>query len=187
MRRFHFSLRGLFGVVSFAAVSCGLMVYATAWFSLLTFTAVLFMLITAATAAIFCSGARRAYWGGFAAFGFAYLWATCGQWQSPDGSAPLRDRLVTSELLDRCHQMLPTTVMYATPAAAPWPSGSTTYTYSAAPPGTMPGTPGPMGAEAFIMPTVDQALFITTGHALFALVFAVLGGVIAKRCYLSSS
>ena len=107
MRGIHFSLRWLFGVVSFLAVGCGLLIYASPFLSKLTFTAAVTGLLVGLFSAVYRIGDQRAFWAGFATFGFAYVWMVCGAWQSPDGSTPLRDRLVTTDLLTRCYELLP--------------------------------------------------------------------------------
>src|SRR5215469_2700110 len=107
MRGFHFSLRWLFGVVSFLAIGCGLLIYASPWLSKLTATLAVVVLLAAAPAAIYQAGDRRAFWAGFAFFGCAYLWMVCGTWQAHDGSTALRERLVTTDVLTRCYEALP--------------------------------------------------------------------------------
>jgi hypothetical protein len=195
MRGFHFSLRWLFGVVSFLAIACGLLFYASPFLSKLTFTATLVMLLAATFSAAYHAGGRRAFWAGFAVFGFPYLWLTCGLWQSPDGSTPVRERLVTSDLLIRCHEVLPSRQTSMTMTTTPVTTGSVTYTgavaydpYSNAVQTTMmPGgatPPGPLTMTSVILSTtVDRTDFLTTGHSLFAIVFALLGGVIARSTY----
>ena len=121
MRGFHFSLRWLFGVVSFVAVGCGVLFYANPFLSKLTFTAMLAILIAAIPAAIYHAGERRAFWIGVATFGFAYVWLTCGP-----------STLVTS-------------------------SSAT--------------------------PSIDRTAFLTTGHSLLAVAFALLGGIIATHTF----
>jgi hypothetical protein len=104
---FHFSLRWLFGIVTLLAIGCGLLTYASPLLSKLTFTATLAVLLAAVPAAAYQAGDRRAFWAGFALFGFAYLWMVCGTWQSPEGLTSVRERLVTSDLLTRCYEALP--------------------------------------------------------------------------------
>lgn len=203
MPRLRFSLRWMLGVVSLAAIGCGLLVYATPFLSKLAFTAALFSVIGAIPAAVFQGGQRRAFRGGFAMLGLAYLWAICGSWQTPDSSLPLRECLVTSEILARCHELLPsrqTSVVMTPPAATPY--SSTYYSAPAAidspgypsamtmPPTQMsPGTglgPGAGLAGTVVITTqVNRSDFMTAGHALFTLLAGFAGGAIARRCYLS--
>lgn len=151
MPRLRFSLRWMLGVVSLAAIGCGLLVYATPFLSKLAFTAALFSVIGAIPAAVFQGGQGRAFWGGFAVLGVAYLWAICGSWLAPDGSVPLRECLVTSEILARCHELLPyrqTSVVMSPPPATAYSS-----TYYSAPASTDPtGYPSAMTIPPTQMP-----------------------------------
>ena len=195
MRGPHFSLRWLFGVVSFLAVGCGLLIYATPLLSRLTFTAALGVLLVAVVSAVCRAGERRAFWAGFAAFGFAYVWLICGSWQAPDGTVALREKLVTTELLLWCSEKLP--ARQTTVAMTPVSVG---VSYPAQPGsmgmpsmGGMPGMGGISGgnmmppaayvATTTITSAVDLTDFLTTGHSLFALIFALLGGAVARRCF----
>jgi len=195
MRGFHFSLRWLFGIVSFLAVGCGLLIYASPLLSKLTATLTVVVLLAAVPAAIYHAGDRRAFWGGFALFGFAYLWMLCGTWQSLDGSTALRERLVTTDLLTRCHEVLPSTQASVnvnstnpTPVATAWVTygGSVAFNPYAGQPAVPPGgasLPYQLpGTVAVVSGAVDRTSFLTTGHSLFAILFALLGGAIARRC-----
>lgn len=117
----QFSLRWLFGLILLAAVGCGLLRFATPMFAKLLFTVVL-MALTASLVRALCEPSDgRAFWTGFTVFGFAYVWAICGTWQSPDGSAPLRNQMVTSPLLDWCYDRLPIDVSPEAAASVPEP------------------------------------------------------------------
>ncbi|HVX14951.1 MAG TPA: hypothetical protein VHC22_27420 [Pirellulales bacterium] len=176
----RFSLRGLFGVVSFLAVSCGLIIYATPLLAIATFSAMLVVMLTAILGAIYNRGDRRAFWTGFALFGFAYVWLFCGNWQMLDGSGHPRDHLLSTTFLTWCYSKAPFTRTTSTMVPlTPGISGMT----GPAPMmvrGMMPG-----GSPAMTMTTVatppDWSAFMTTGHSLFTLAFAFFGGVIARR------
>lgn len=178
----RFSLRWLFGIVSFVALGCGLLIYATSLLSRLTFTLLLVGLMAAVLAAVFRAGERRAFWVGFAGFGFAYIWLICGSWQAPSGNGPLRDSLATTAALKWCREKVPRT---------------TSLTVSAQSPGGMMA--GGMGMGEGMMPSAgmmsnapvianvsgppDWIDFSTTGHSLFAFLLAALGGIVAMGCY----
>ena len=192
MRGVRFSLRGLFGAVSFLAVGCGALIYASPLVSKLIFTAAIVVLLAAAVLAFCRFGAARAFWAGFACFGFAYLWLTCGQWQSPDGTVPLRDRLVTTDLLLHCQRALPSNQPIATTTVAGSPVPVVGYAVpvffdAAASSGFSPGYPASMGSSVVATAAgpamVDHSDFLTTGHGLFTIAFALLGGIIAKHSY----
>lgn len=101
MRSFRFSLRWLFAVVSFAAIGCGLLVYATPLTANLIFSFSLLLLTCTALAAVFSSGQRRSFCTGFAVLGLAYFWLVCGSWQIANIRA--RERLMTTLVLEWCH------------------------------------------------------------------------------------
>ncbi|HWB14466.1 MAG TPA: hypothetical protein VG826_34895 [Pirellulales bacterium] len=190
MRGFHFSLRWLFGIVSFLAVGCGLLIYASPFLSKLTATSAAVVLLAAIPAAIYHAGERRAFWAGFAFFGFAYLWLVCGAWQSHDGSGALRERLVTTDLLVRGYAALPSTqssssanstlasiaLLQSTGTVVIDPNTGQAATASGG--GSSTWTPTPVA----VAPPVDRADFLTTGHSLFAILFALLGAAITRRC-----
>jgi hypothetical protein len=198
MRGFHFSLRWLFGVVSVLAIGCGLLIYASPFLSKLTFTAAIVAFIVAAFVAVHRCGERRALWAGFAVFGMAYLWLICGAWQSPDGSTPLRDRLVTTDLLTRCHELLPARQTSVTMTSAPLTTSINPYAANAgyvaydAYGNLVQSGQAPVGASfayplttitSTVTTTVDRTDFLSTGHSLFAIAFAVIGGMIVRTSY----
>ena len=208
MRGMRFSLRWMFGLVSFLAVGCGLLVYATPLSSLLTLTAALFVLLTAVVVAACHTGERRAFWAGFAFFGLAYGWIICGSLHSPGDGGALSDRLATTALLGWCHQRAPHTQSSSVPSGM-FPGGGAMgggmmmsgmggpmmgggygqpgSMGASGMGGMMGGSPAGGAAPAMAMTTVSRAPewsdFATTGHSLFALGFAMLGGLIAARCY----
>ncbi|HVX11614.1 MAG TPA: hypothetical protein VHC22_10570 [Pirellulales bacterium] len=191
MQGMRFSLRWLFGVVSFLAVGCGLVIYASPLLSKLTFTAAVTALLLAIVLAVYRSGEQRALWAGFAALGLAYLWLICGNWQSPNGTYSLREEMVTTSLLYECNYAISIRVVgpslqpplsaYATPAAEAGPPPSASFDPYADP----VLTPAPQQAGEYPTSFADherRLARLTTGHALFAILFGLLGGVVAQRC-----
>lgn len=177
MHGYRFSLRWLFAVVSFAAVGCGLLVYATPFTSSLVFTVALLVLMTAALAAALYSGQRRAFRAGFAGFGLAYLWLSCSSGVMPPGH--LRDWLVTTRILAWCYERTP-----RTRSVVPLPGGMGGPGIMAGGvggPGMMPGMQGMAVAPAPIAVRPDWPEFAAAGHSLFALLVGALGGVLAVR------
>jgi hypothetical protein len=73
MRWPQFSLKGLAGIVAFAAVACCSLIYATQVWSSTLFTAAVVLLIFALVAVIYRQGAARAFWAGCAISGWIYL------------------------------------------------------------------------------------------------------------------
>ena len=182
----RFSLRWLFGVVSFAAVSCGLLIYARPILVSVTLSTVLVVLLTAITAAISNSGDRRAFWTGFALFGFAYIWLIFGNWQMPNGSDHPRNHLLSTTVLTWLYSIAPatqtTTTMVQSPGAMPGMGMSGPMMPASMGGGMMPGAGSGMAMTTVAMPP-DWNAFMTTGHSLFALAFACVGGLIAGSCF----
>src|SRR5687767_11146988 len=73
MRWPQFSLKGLAGIVAFAAVACCSLIYATQAWSSMIFTAAVMLLIFAVVAGVYRQGAARAFWAGCAISGWIYL------------------------------------------------------------------------------------------------------------------
>ena len=198
MPRLRFSLRWLFGVVSCAAVGCASLAYATPFGSKLVLTCTLAVLVAAGVAALVHRGPRRAFWAGFAIVGVAYLWLVCGSWQTPHGH-PLRDWLLTTAVLDWCHGKMPHTrsIPPISPSSPPgmfsalgggsmMPGGSAYGPMTGAMPAGIAGMPGGMaGGPPGVALTAppDPGDFSIAGHSLFALLFAMLGGLFARRGY----
>jgi hypothetical protein len=166
------------------------MIYGSSVHSTLTLAATFVVLLVAVLAAIDHGGERRAFHVGFAFFGIAYLWAVCGSWQSPDGAMLLRDRLPTTAVLHWCHEKSPhtrsTTMMVSSPGGMSGPGmgmsgGSSSWGMPGGGmmPGAMPGMPTTMTVAA----GPEWVDFATTGHALFALAFAMLGGILGRLSY----
>ncbi|HVX11226.1 MAG TPA: hypothetical protein VHC22_08610 [Pirellulales bacterium] len=184
MRSFHFSLRSMFGLVSFLAIGCGLLIYTSRFTSSLTFTGALAVLVCAIPCAVGHEGERRAFWTGFAAFGSVYLWFICGSWQSPDGNEPLRERLPTTAILRWCHEKVarsqPAPIVVS--AGGMGPGMSSMMSGAMAGGSMMPGTMSWMPPVTTVV-TPDWSDFSTTGQSLFAILFAVFGGLIGRRSH----
>ena len=164
----RFSLRWLFGSISLIAIGCGLLVYARPLTAYTCFAATLLVLFSAIPLSVYRSGARRAFWFGFALFGLGYLGLMCGPWEAPDvqSRAEVREWLPPTKLLRLAYDWVPTK--------------------------TVTGTPGGMGRGFFgqfgggaggpmvTVPITDWSDFVIVGHSLWAIIIAVLGGGIAS-------
>lgn len=80
MRKPQFSLLGLLSVVSFVAVGCVALRYATTFWSCVMHTLLVFSLLFAMLGALFDRGEQRVFWGGFALFGWAYFYVATWSW-----------------------------------------------------------------------------------------------------------
>jgi energy-coupling factor transporter transmembrane protein EcfT len=97
-------MKYLFGLTAIAAIACVALVFATAWWAAVAFTASIVLLLASLVFCFAATGDRRWYWIGFAIFGWGY-WivlslpllsfeGTLGQWQL-GGS-----RLVSEKILE---------------------------------------------------------------------------------------
>jgi hypothetical protein len=146
----------------------------------------LLVLLASVLLAVHRSGDRRAFWQGFALFGWAYLVATL----VPRVAA----RLPTTKALVAVREML------ARPEI-PW-DGDLTLTGVRSFDVTTPTAPSPPGGwDVMVLqqpapPTINYikrlvglpgetiGTFVRIGHSLFALVFALVGAVLSRRLYL---
>ena len=70
----RFSILALLGLVAYAAFGCLALTRSTEVWQLITHTAVFITLLSAVLAAVYRSGPKRAFWIGFALFGWASLY-----------------------------------------------------------------------------------------------------------------
>ncbi len=206
MRRFQFSLRALLGSAVFVAVACPSLLYASETIASLVFTATAVLLLAAVVAALFRRGPARAFWVGFAIFGWGYLWLA----YRPDNPfalpVPAYGDLATTRLMSfTYYALLPRVRTRPAPPpqpygayAAPSPDGYSPGYYDDDPFGAPgdpegPGYPGGIPIPASYPPTnsppassyPDYFDFIRVGHSLWAWLFAVFGGLVARYFYVT--
>jgi hypothetical protein len=169
------TIRLLMGLVLFVAVGVAALRHASELWASLLLTAALLLFAVAALGAACSRGPRRAACGGFAAFGFGYLALCFGPWASTE----VRPHLATSKLLDFVGAWIsrtspPVFVTRKVPVLGDVPHlGRLFATRVAAPgPARFAGI-GPVAATA-------NEPFVRVGHSLFALIFALLGGLVAR-------
>jgi hypothetical protein len=181
MRRYSFSIRGLMSVVvilalAFAALRTPSRIWANAWFSL-----ALSGLTVAIPGAVATVEDRRAFWVGFAAFGWVYFAFTLAPWVDKEAS----------------HQLLSTTILdIASPYIVDNRYLARTYMQSINP----PSSPAePTAWQAWNLPDFQATdswrigyvklhspfLFLRIGHAVFCLLGAVVGGELARYLYIA--
>jgi hypothetical protein len=188
MRRFRFSIAGLLGVILFVAVGLAALRSASAQWDGAVFGVTLLILTTSILVAIYRDQARRAFWIGFALFGWVYLAASL--------IPPVEARLPTTGglvFLDAKRSRLsPSGMAFADVDAdgkmdlliATRPSASTT---------TARGMAGEIITETIFgyrTPMVisgSTAHFLRIGHSLLALLIACLGGLVSRRLRASSA
>jgi hypothetical protein len=182
MRRFRFSIARLLGVVLFISVALAALRASTdAWDGGLLGLALL-LLLTAILLALHRTHPKRAYWLGFALFGWSYLIASM--------IPPIGSRLPTTKGL----------AYLGTRWISPLPAGLTYFDYDND--GSLdlfiagsPTDPSLFGLDLFgaAVPSTNPALFISTigtpknfariGHSLLALVLAFIGGRLSRWLY----
>ena len=148
----RFSLLWLMALVLLVAVGFAALGNPTGLWASALFTLAVFLLCVAVLGAVFRHGRRRAFWVGFATFGLAYLVLT---FVSAGLSPP---PLLTTELLAYMDRLMnnPFIITIDGTFAAPSPRG-------------IPIT-GP-----------SSVAFHQVGHSLAALVFALVGSVVARN------
>jgi len=142
------TLAGLMGLVVLAAASLASLRYATEAWTAVASTAALAVLLSALLAARLLRGRERAFWGGFALFGWAYLvlvnWSWIGEQFGHDLTAGLGD------LAERVHAV--------DPLALPIDPAART--------------------EAGLQNRIKIGNFLQIGRLILTLLFALLGGFV---------
>jgi hypothetical protein len=200
----RFSIRQLFAATALVAVGCLALVKPSALLAATMMGVVALALLAAVVFTIYRSGDKRAFWLGFAVFGWSYLLLCYGpiftENNSPFGWTRLVTARLATALYDRIHG---STVAQPTRFI-------TTYTTAVdpfgAPPPLPPPTPGvpppaPSGAMTVqVAPYApswpvtlqmatgpDRADFLNAAHSLWALLIALCGGWFAAWASRGSS
>jgi hypothetical protein len=193
MRRPRVSIAGLMVVVLISALGVAALKAATPLWASIVLTTTLALLGLAILGAMFRSGDRRAFWAGFAVFGWGYLTLAFGPWFATE----IEPKLATSLAIARMHEKLHpgpsqtsailgvnlntwnSTVVQAGNVRMTQGVQNLQFTTT----GAQAGGPGtPLSIVLTTMPTTapNQAEFARIGHALFALLAAFVGGVAAR-------
>ncbi len=173
MQRFRFSLRGLMVAivllgVAFAGLRSPTPIWANIWFSFS-----LVMLTLSLPAAVYRQGEKRAFWIGFASFGWVYFVATLAPWFQTEFGF----QLVTTTLLDllapyivRQDYLLRNYVGSFNPPSAPVaPTPWQLWNLPEFP----PEHPWRMVGYA---PLLCPGLYLRIGHEIFCMLIAFFGG-----------
>ncbi|HUT87912.1 MAG TPA: hypothetical protein VMY37_00305 [Thermoguttaceae bacterium] len=181
--RVRFSLRQLMAFVAFVAVGCGGLIRPSVYLASLIFTATLVMLLVAILAAVGRKGSARVFWIGFAIAGSGYLWLA--HWAdeesytvSTDWRLQTTGPLFTTKLLRLAHGALH-------PAPQGYPAGTGFFALPLEPAlapvfgqmGVRSPRPTPAAAATY---ETELDAFMRIGHSLWALLFAYLGGQLAR-------
>ncbi|TWT33689.1 hypothetical protein KOR34_35220 [Posidoniimonas corsicana] len=189
----QFNLRLLLTAVTLVAVACAALATPGVWWAALFSTAVLFWLIAAVALAVGSDRRARAWWAGVLIGGVGYCLFLPTGWgtalNSTVGYSAERNGLITSKLLGVAFASLhpvnnntpiptpvgtptiPQTAAYYQPAQA-YPSNQN-ITVVATPVATPPVLYAPLARESFL----------TVGHACFAMLASLVGGLLAARAF----
>jgi hypothetical protein len=174
----RFSIRSIMATVLFAAVGLSALRHASDLTASLVVSATLLALGVATLGAAFLRGRRRAYWAGFAAFGWGYAALSSGPW----AAEAIGPRLATTKLLE-----------YAGPHIDLAPDDSQPlYLYTTLATASTTSPPQiladvPVTTRLFTTPPGAMVVgaasepFLRVGHGLFTLILALLGGAVARR------
>jgi hypothetical protein len=200
MSRFRFSLLGLAGMVAIVAAACGALVYATSWLAVAIWCGVDLLLMVAALGAIVRSQPQRAWWIGFALFGWLFVVTIDGPFSLWKHQLPLQVLMSTNErrpthaLLQKLARTMPRGTTTATAIDHYGPGGPSLGMEEAASgmdsmsdmaaDGGMAGmgvgmTSGQTSWSFINITAVNNdyvSAFDSTGHALLTLLLACLGG-----------
>jgi hypothetical protein len=180
---FQFSIAALFGVTVFVALACTALLNASEWWGSATCTLTLVVLLVAVLLSVFRRGPSRAFWVGFAIFGWAYVLLIF--WPAPDPLSTCQRHLLTTKLSNWAYfKLLP---LVRTPPAEPIPVPPVSRSSSGGPTFVIRdewrvvGTPTTPVAPRMHYP--DYASFVTIAEWLWTLVLAMLGGLMARYLY----
>jgi hypothetical protein len=161
MARFQFSLRTLFALVALTAVACVALPHATRVWAASVFSLTVAVLVVAAFLAAFRRGADRAYWAGFAAVGWLYLLLVFGPALRETVGPALATELLLDELRERVQRRITDS------------SGMEEDDYSF--------LVNDVRHYSNFLPLAPH--FNRVGHSIWSLLFALLGGLLARRLY----
>jgi hypothetical protein len=189
MRAWRFSLIGLLGAVTFAAVACGALISSSERWSVGIATATTALLSYAVLAAIYRTASRRAFWLGLTVIGWGYFllpgFALGFQFENygklPLASAKLLEWLGDKRLNGPAQTMAGQGVNSnaglngSVAVDFAFPVSNSAFTFS---------TTGPGSLTLVTAGGVDEqtwARFYTIGHCLWSLLFGLLGALVASR------
>lgn len=184
---FQFSIKALLGLAAFVAAACAALLNASEWWASATCTITLVVLLVAVLRSVFRRGPSRAFWLGFAIFGWAYVLLTF--WPQSDPTSPCQRHLLTTKLSKWAYfELLP---LVRTPPSEPIP---------------LPPVPRTSGGGATVefrdqvrdefrlawdsaVPAAPQTYypdytpFLSIAEWLWTLLLGMLGGILARYLY----
>ncbi len=161
--RLRFTLRGLFAVVTVAAIGCAALANPTDLWASVVLSGTLGLLIIALLVAVARRGAARVGANGFALCGCAYL----GLILAPGAGTNIVPNLVTSKVLVEAESKWP-------------PAVSLDKLIAAISRRVQPGSLKPIWISTASYTDRQTSPFQRIGHSLFALLFAIVGSVVTR-------
>jgi hypothetical protein len=169
---------------TFVAIACAALLSANEWWTAFLSIASIAALLVAVLAAVYLRGPGRAFWFGFALFGWVYVVILFWPDRTEPGVFPheaLVDQLPTTRVLQYAYEHHPR----RPPADSPGSTGF--FAVSPEPSSDSPGlvVQGMGGARPALRgaPGVSYVLvedFFSVGHWLWAILLAWLGGLLAR-------
>jgi hypothetical protein len=188
MRRSRITIASLLGIVAFVGVAFAALHDPTDTWDAILLGLTLLLLLASVLLAVHRSGALRAFWQGFSLFGWAYLLASV--------IPPIESRLPTTKALVLGRDMMSRPedaedyLTFTRPAANGVNPGASASPATTSPPNkwdvvvfNYPGTSAPTNyiRRLIVLPGETDGNFVRIGHSLFAMAFALLGGMISRR------
>jgi hypothetical protein len=171
MKRFHFSVAALMGVVLLLALGMASLRANTAMWASAMFTAAVILFATAIVAALAIRGLGRFTWTGMAVFGWVYLIIAFGPWI---GNATGPPPLLPSSLLDYIQDYVLSNghqpYVYFTESIN---QINKQMTFSG---NLVPGAAPPPGGYK----TVDIRSYLQTGHSFGGMLFGIMGALVGR-------
>lgn len=183
MSGLRFSLAGLIGATVVVATGCAVLRFASALWASVVFTLAFGMLLLALVGALCGQRAVRPFWAGFAVFGWAYFFAAFNLWFLAGTSA----HLLTTALLTRLQASLePSPLAIGDRIEVQWGSSWWRCTLLQTKDGQYlihydgyQSTSDEWVPRTRIRPGEPEH-FYRIGHALFAVLFGFVGGVLSQ-------
>jgi hypothetical protein len=170
MARPRFTIAGLLGIVVFLAVGLAALRAATDAWDGGVFGVTLALLLVSVLLAVHRTGRRRAYWLGFALFGWAYLVMSL--------VPPVEARLPTTKALAYLDSKVPGRIVTSIAFS---PDGRSIHTRHGPMVRLWDATTGKLVAG----PNDTSEDFVRIGHSLLALVLSFLGAHLSRSLYAS--
>jgi hypothetical protein len=159
--RIRFSIRVLLASAGLVAIGCAALVRPSYFWSGLLCTFAIAVLVSALVAIAYRRGRSRAYWVGFAVFGWGHMLLALGPWLDNYTG----EFILTRQLLDRLGYVIGHKVADLVEMPGIWHNlpyaangGSSTYIY---------------------------LTYLVSGQSIFTLLIAVAGGLIAQQIYVT--